>query len=129
MDTPSANAPSLAGAPRRIAHRLFAIGENRVELLALEIQEERRHLLRLVVLSLAISALGLLVGILLAAVVVVLLWTVAPVFALLGMAALYAAAALYLWQRLSRSEQDWKSLSATSDQIRKDSACLETALS
>jgi uncharacterized membrane protein YqjE len=125
----SANVPSLAGAPGRIAHRVLAIGENRLELLAVEIQEERRHLVHLMALSLAIGVLGLLVGIILTALVVFVLWPVSPVVVLLSLAALYAAGALLLCRRLAKSERDWESLSATVDQIRKDRACLEKILS
>ena len=129
METPSDTVPRLADASKRLAQRTFVICENRVELLMVEIQEERRHLVHLMALSLAIGVLGLLVGIILTAVIVFLLWAVSPVVVMLSLAALYAAGALFLCRRLAQSERNWESLSATVDQIRKDRACLEKILS
>ena len=52
METPSDTAPHLADASRRLAQRALVICENRIELLMLEVQEERERFLRAVLLAL-----------------------------------------------------------------------------
>lgn len=49
--------------------------ENRLELLAVEVQEERERLLHALLLALGVAAFGLLAGLTLTAAVAVVLWT------------------------------------------------------
>ena len=113
---------------KRFARRLLTIGENRIELLMVEVQEERERLLRGIVLALGVAAFGLLAGVALTGVIVVLLWGLSPVAALLLLASLYGAAAVALYRRLMLLLRDWQNLPATLDQLRKDRACLEKNL-
>jgi uncharacterized membrane protein YqjE len=50
MDPAPANAGQLAGASKRFARRLSTVGENRFELLVVEVQDERERLLRAILL-------------------------------------------------------------------------------
>ncbi len=113
---------------KRLAHRLLTIGENRLELLLVEVQEERERLLRVILLALGVAAFGLLAGISLTAALVVLLWPYSPVAALLTLAGFYGAAAVWLYRRLIGILRDWQNLPATLNQLKKDRACLETIL-
>jgi uncharacterized membrane protein YqjE len=124
METASTNARDLAELPKRLARRLLAIGENRFELLMVEVQEERERLLHAIVLALGVAALGLLAGMALTGAIVVLLWELSRVAALLALTGLYGAAAVGLYRRLTRLLRDWQNLPATLDQLRKDRACL-----
>ena len=128
METASTNAGRLAETFKRFARRLLAIGENRFELLMVEVQEERERLLHAIVLALGVAALGLLAGVSLTGVIVVLFWEVSQVAALLALTGLYGAAAVCLYWRLTRLLRDWQNLPATLDQLRKDRACLEAHL-
>ena len=128
METPSANPGRLAETSKRFARRLLAIGENRFELLMVEVQEERERLLHAIVLALGVAALGLLAGVALTGAIVVLLWELSRLAALLLLAGLYSAAAACLYLRLTRLLRDWQNLPATLDQLRKDRACLEKHL-
>ena len=128
METASTNAGRLAETSKRFARRLLAIGENRFELLMVEVQEERERLLHAIVLALGVAALGLLAGVSLTGVIVVLFWEVSQVAALLALTGLYGAAAVCLYWRLARLLRDWQNLPATLDQLRKDRACLEAHL-
>jgi uncharacterized membrane protein YqjE len=47
---------------------------------------------------------------------------------LLILTALYAAAGICLYRRLTGLLRNWQTLSATLDQLRKDRACLEKIL-
>jgi uncharacterized membrane protein YqjE len=129
MAPASTNAGQLFETSKRLARRLFAIGENRFELLMVEVQEERERLLHAIVLALGAASFGLLAGMALTGAIVVLLWELSRVAALLVLTGLYGAAAACLYRRLTRLLRDWQNLPATLDQLRKDRACLEKHLS
>ena len=128
METPSDTVPHLADASRRMAQRALVICENRVELLMVEVQEERERFLRAVLLALGAAAFGLLAGVGLTAIIAVAFWQQSPVAALLILTALYAVAATVLYVRLTRLQRDWQTLPTTLDQLRKDRECLEKNL-
>jgi len=113
---------------KRVVRRLLTIGENRFELLMVEVQEERERLLRAILLALGVAAFGLLAGVALTGAIVVLLWELSRVAALLVLTGLYGATAVWLYRRLTRLLRDWQNLPATLDQLRKDRACLEQNL-
>jgi len=114
---------------RRLGLRLLTIGENRLELLLVEMQQEREHLLHAFLLALGLTAFGLLAGMTLTAAVVVLFWASSPVTVLLVLTGLHAAAGGYLYRRLTLMLRNWQMLSASLDQLRKDRACLEKLIS
>jgi uncharacterized membrane protein YqjE len=118
----------LSVAWKRFARRLATIGENRLELLTVEVQEGRERLLRAFLLALGVAAFGLLAAITLTAAIVVWLWACSPVAALLTLTGLYGAAGAFLCWRLIRLLRNWQTLPASLDQFRKDRACLEKIL-
>ena len=128
MEPAPATAGPLVEASKRFARRLLTIGENRFELLMVEVQEERVRLLHAILLALGVAAFGLLAGVTLTGAIVVLLWEVSRVTALLVLAGLYGATAVCLYRRLTLLLRDWQNLPATLDQLRKDRACLEKNL-
>jgi uncharacterized membrane protein YqjE len=128
METATGSFKQLAATSRRFAQRLLTIGENRLELLTVEVQEERERLLHAFLLALGVAAFGLLAGLTLTAAIVVLLWAWSPVAVLLTLTGGYGAAAVFLYRRLTLLLRDWQILSATLDQLRKDRACLEKTL-
>lgn len=128
MEQSRVNLGQLVATSKRFARRLLTIGENRFELLMVEVQEERVRLLRAILLALGVAAFGLLAGIALTALIVVLFWDVSPVAVLLALTALYGAAAALFYWRLTVLLRDWQNLPATLDQLRKDRACLEKTL-
>jgi len=128
METPLPHAGQLVGTSKRFTRQLLTIGENRLELLMVEVQEERERLLRAILLTLGVVALGLLAGITLTGAIVVLLWELSRTVALLALTGLYGATAVCLYRRLALLLRDWQSFPATLDQLRKDRACLEKHL-
>jgi uncharacterized membrane protein YqjE len=118
----------LVEASKRFARRLLSIGENRCELLMVEVQEERERLLHAILLALGMAGFGLLAGVALTGAIVVLLWELSRVAALLVLTCLYGATAVCLYRRLTLLLRDWQSLPATLDQLRKDRACLDKDL-
>jgi len=128
METATGSFKQLATTSRRFAERLLTIGENRLELLTVEVQEERERLLHAFLLALGVAAFGLLAGLTLTAAIVVLLGQYSPFAVLLTLTGLYGVAAVCLYRRLTLLLRDWQTLSATLDQLRKDRACLEKML-
>jgi uncharacterized membrane protein YqjE len=128
MEESTVNFRPLATTSKEFARRLLTIGENRLELLTVEVQEERERLLHTLLLALGVAALGLLAGISLTAAIVVLAWAYSPVAALLALTTLYGAAGICLCRRLNGLLNGWQMLSTSLDQLRKDCVCLETTL-
>ena len=128
METAAINFRQLAANSKQFARRLLTIGENRLELLTVEMQEERERLLHAFLLALGVAAFGLLAGLALTAAIVVELWAWSHVAVLLALTGLYGAAGICLYRRLTGLLRDWQTLSASLDQLRKDRACLEKNL-
>ena len=57
MEESTASFRQLATSSRQLARRLLTIGENRLELLTVEVQEERERLLHALLLALGVAAL------------------------------------------------------------------------
>jgi uncharacterized membrane protein YqjE len=129
VDAPPANSGQFVETFKRLARRLLTIGENRFELLMVEVQEERERLLRGILLALGVAAFGLLAGMAFSAAIVFWLWAVSPLVVLLVLAGLYGVTSVWLYRRLTVLLRDWRNLPATLDQLRKDRECLEKHLS
>jgi uncharacterized membrane protein YqjE len=128
MEESSASLGKLGTTSRQFARRLLAIGENRLELLTLEVQEARERFLHSVLLALGVAAFGLLASLTLTAAIVVWLWTWSPVAVLLALTVIYGTAGVCLGRRLTVQLRDWQTFSATLDQFRKDRVCLDKNL-
>lgn len=128
MDDSPASFRQLVTTSARLAHRLLTIGENRLELLTVEVQEERERFLHAILLALGAAAFGLLGGLTFTAAIVVCLWSWSPLAVLLSLTALYAVAGVCLYRRLIGLLRDWQTLPASLDQLRKDRECLEKIL-
>jgi uncharacterized membrane protein YqjE len=128
MEESTASFRQLGAATRLFARRLLTIGENRLGLLAVEVQEERERLLRAFLLALGVAAFALLAGITLTAAIVILWWPYSHVAVLLTLTGLYGAAGACLCWRLLCLLRDWQTLSASLDQLQKDRECLEKIL-
>jgi uncharacterized membrane protein YqjE len=128
MDESPASIGQLAAAAKTFVARLAVIGENRLELLAVELQEERERLLLAMLLALGVAAFSLLAGITLTAAIAVWLWSWSPVAVLLILTGLYGIGGVVLYLRLTALLRDWHTLSETLEQLRKDRAGLEKIL-
>jgi uncharacterized membrane protein YqjE len=128
MQPAAISSTQRAGPPKRFVRQLFTMGENRLELLLVEVQEERERLLRAILLALGVAVFGFLTGAALTVALVVLLWPLSPVAVLLTLTALYGATSVFLYRRFAVLRRNWKTLPATLDQLRKDRACVESCL-
>jgi len=114
----------LLAASQRVAQRTLDIGANRVELLMVEVQEERERLLRSFHLAVAAAAFGVLGGFALTFALAVLLWDHGAVAVLFVVAAVCAGFTTLLVSRILRWQRDYPMFAATVDQLRKDRECL-----
>jgi len=128
MEPSSENGSDVGGAAKRIGQRMFVILENRIQLLLVEVQEERDQVLKAIWLALGAAAFGLLAGVALTVVVAVALWDHSPILAMLVLAALYLLAAIFFSVRLIRLQRNWQSLPSTLEQLKKDRECLDKIL-
>jgi uncharacterized membrane protein YqjE len=119
----------LASTSKRVAGRLVTIGENRLELLLLELQEERERLVRATLLALGVALFAFLAGVALTTALVVLFWPISPLGVLLALTVFYTIGSVLLYRRLAALQQSWQSFPATLNQFKKDRACLEKILS
>ncbi len=125
MNIASASLSQLSDSTKRVGNRLLTIAENRIELLTVEVQQERDRLFHALLLALGLATLGLLALMALSALVVVLFWAHSPVIALGVLVTLYAGGGVCLYARLRGLLRDWETLPATLDQLRKDRECVE----
>ena len=128
MEETTVSFRQLASTSKQFARRLLIIGENRLELLTVEMQEERERLVRAFLLALGVAMFGLLASLTLTAAIVAGLWNWSPLAVLLILTGLYGAAGGFLYRRLASLLRDWNTLSATLNQLRKDRACVEKIL-
>lgn len=119
----------LMGMFQAIGQRLLTIGENRIELLAVEVQEERKSLLRAFLLALVVACFGMLTGVAITATLVILFWPVSPWGILLGLSILYGSIGIFLFLRLNAVLNEWQALPSTLDQLHKDRLHIESVLS
>lgn len=108
-----------AASPKHFARQLLVVVENRLELLMVEVQEERERLLRAILLALGVAVFGFLAGVALTVALVVLL----------TLTVFYSTTSVFLYRRFAVLQRNWETLPATLDQLRKDRACVENYLS
>lgn len=124
MTAPPAEA--LSGPARRLAASLLALGRIRLELLALELEEEKERIAALVfwsVLSALAAGFGLLLLLML---VTVALWDSHRLAALGAACALFLGLAVWGWMQMRRRSAQGPSLfRASIAELREDAAGLQ----
>ena len=128
MENSTSQLGQLACTSKRFVSRLLAVTENRLELLMVEVQEERERILRVILLALGAAVFGLLAGVALTVAIAIFFWERSPITALLLLTILYAACGAWLYAAFTRLQRDWQTLPGTVEQLRKDRECLERNL-
>lgn len=128
MHGANSSGESLGTTASRVARRLLATGGNRVELLMLELAEERERVLGATLLAVGVGVLSILAGVALTLGLALVLWDHSPLLALGAMTLLYAMGAVVLMLRLQAIWRGWAVLPATLEEIRKDLAALDRRL-
>ena len=128
MSEPDSSVTGLPSSTRRLAQHALAAGENRLELLLVELQEERERVFQAVGMTLAVGALILLAGVALTITVVVVLWDHSRVWPGVILTLLYASTGLALYRALQRQLREWQTLPETFNQLRRDFAAVSHGL-
>ncbi|MBN9693839.1 MAG: phage holin family protein [Verrucomicrobia bacterium] len=118
----------LTTGSRRLAGQVLATGENRLELLLVELQEEREHTFHIVGLLLSLAAFLTLAGGTLTLAVVVLLWDVSRIWPVCLLTLLWAGVGVAVYRRLRLQLEQWQSFPETVNQVRRDFAAVTRRL-
>jgi uncharacterized membrane protein YqjE len=127
METPSTPSAGIIDSVRTFADNLLATVQDRIELVSVELQEEKLRLIKVFIwISAAIFA-GLLALMFASITIVYLFWDSARLAALIGVTALYTAAtvAIIVAFRAYIARQP-KPFAATIAEIKNDRACIQT---
>jgi uncharacterized membrane protein YqjE len=117
--------PGLLATLRRLGATVLAILHNRLELLAVELQEERVRLVHALLLAAAVAALGCFTLAAAATALFIVVWHRWGAPGLLGLSALGLLGTLLLYWRLRVRLQNWRLLSGTLAELKKDRESLE----
>jgi uncharacterized membrane protein YqjE len=115
--------PGLFKSLRKLAITLAATFQNRVELFAVELQEERHRLVEVLVLAGGALVLGTLAVVAFSTVLIFLFAQPYRIYAALGIGVLYLVSAAALVVRLKRRLRS-EAFEETLNQIKKDCECL-----
>jgi uncharacterized membrane protein YqjE len=116
---------SLFGSVRRLLDTGLSIVESRVELLAIELQEEKHRLAELVLLTAIVAALGTMALTLATLAIVVFFWQNAYLIVLAVLAGAYLIATALAFRALQRRIGTSKAFAGTLNELRKDRGCLQ----
>jgi uncharacterized membrane protein YqjE len=109
---------------KRICEALLATAQNRVELFAVELQEEKCRLVEAILTAVAVAALGMMTLTLATFTLVVLFWENGRIAALVGLTVLYLAGTLWAWRSLRARLSRRNLFSSTIAELKKDCSCL-----
>jgi uncharacterized membrane protein YqjE len=125
MGAPDNLPRGITGTLRRLSARLVAVLENRFELLVVELREEQRRLVEVLVLGILIGVFALLALLFASFALVALFWEQGRFAVLGGLIAFYGLGAGAAAWRLRRRLKDGAPFQATVGELRKDREWLE----
>lgn len=125
MDDPNESSGTLLGSLRRIIDTGLGLAQTRLELLSVELQQEKHRLIELLVWVFIAVALGLVALILVSFTLVVLFWESARVFVLVLLCILYVGGTIWAAKRAQKIlKQSRAPLKDSIEELKKDRACL-----
>jgi uncharacterized membrane protein YqjE len=126
MDQQATARPRLLETLRRLGTTILVILQNRLELLVVELQEERVRLFNVLLLTATLVALGFFTLAMAALAVVVVVWNQFGVKGLLMTSGLGLVSTLLAYWRLRARLNHWPLLSGTLAELKKDREYLES---
>jgi uncharacterized membrane protein YqjE len=113
----------LLASAKRLADLTLATAQNRVELFAVELQEEKCRLIQSLLLAAAAIALGVTALTLVTITVVVLFWENGRVPALCVLSGLFIVASFFVFRALNKLVASGPGFGSTLAELEKDRAC------
>jgi uncharacterized membrane protein YqjE len=121
----SSNKPGgILASVRGILDSGLSVAENRVELFAVELRQEKCRLVESLIWAVAVVSFAITSLTLLTLAIIILFWENARVAALLALAALYLLGTLLAWRGLRIRLDNTAAFSGTLGEIQKDRECL-----
>ncbi len=125
MDSAAAKPSSVLAAASSLLDSVLASLQNRVQILSIELQEEKIRLVQLLVWVAAIVFGGMMTVAFASLTVIYFFWENARLAALGGMTVFYAVGVLILWIKLkSYLARQARPFQATLSELEKDRACI-----
>jgi uncharacterized membrane protein YqjE len=125
MAEPGESKQGIFASLRRLLKTVLAIGQNRLELLVVELQEERWRFFNALLLAGVVLILMLMTLMAATATIVFLCVRADRLDLLVALILLYLAATIVSFWRLRIRLKNWVPFSATLAELKKDKACLE----
>lgn len=125
MDETPPNESGIFSSVTRLLRTLGDVGENRIELFLLEVQEERIRVFDALILLAAGIVCVAMTLFMITFTLVVIFWDTHRLLILTLLTVVYAVAAVVVLFKLHSSLKRWQAFSATLEQIKKDYACFK----
>lgn len=125
METDPEPATGVLASLRRLLDAALSIARNRVELLAVEVNEEAQRWLETFLLAAALAAVGTLALAMISLTIVIACAEEHRLAVLVGLSVFYVVAAFVLGWRLRLRWKKSSPFAATIGELKKDKACLE----
>jgi uncharacterized membrane protein YqjE len=111
---------------KRVSDTLLASVLNRIELFAVELQEEKCRLVEAMLCAAAVAAFGMMTLSLVTFTIVILFWENARLPALAGLSVLCLVGTALAWRGLQSRLKAQSAFADTLDELKKDRSCLGT---
>jgi uncharacterized membrane protein YqjE len=125
MEMPGDSPPGPFASMQRLWRVILATAHNRLELLLVEVEEERQRAFEVLILTMAMAVLGLMTLIVGSFALIIIFWEDHRLAVLVILGLSYLLATLGMWWRLRLRRRNWQSFSATVAELKKDKAWLE----
>lgn len=123
-DASSEQKPGVWASLKRVLDTLLATAQNRVELFATELEEEKCRWIEAFLCAAAVAAFGMMALSMVTLTVVIVFWENGRVPALITLSVLYVAATALAWRALRQRLKDHKPFAGTVGEFKKDRSCL-----
>ena len=120
MSTSGESGRGLWASVKRMGDTVLSMVQNRVELFAVELQEEKCRLVEAILCAAAVAAFGMMTLTLVTITVVVLFWENGRLAALVGLSGFYLLVTAWAWRELQKRLKSGSAFAGTLGELKKD---------